>query len=303
MERLTDLFSRKPRTFSFELFPPHTTKGHERLWNTVEALTRLGADFASCTYGAGGGRRDQTLDIVRRIQEDYGLPGLAHLTCVCHSRREIREILDELKRNGIRNVLALRGDPPRDRPDWTPGPDDFHYSHELCAYIRDRFDDWFSIGVAGFPEGHPQAPDRTTDRRFLKQKIDSGADFVITQLFFRNRDYFDYIAGLRELGVTARVIPGVLPITDYDALLRFCGLCGATIPEEVHRLFGPLRGDPRATLDAGIAFALDQCRELLAGGAPGLHFYCLNKPHPTDVLLEELRSVPPPVRPSEPVRS
>jgi len=277
-------------TFSLELFPPKTEEGYKKLLATIPLLCALGPDFISCTYGAGGGSREKTLDIVEHIQNHYHVPSIAHLTCVLHTKKELGAILSEMKRRGIARVLALRGDAPKDNPDWTPGADNFKYSWELVAFIREHFGEHFSIGVAGFPEGHVLCRDRELDARYLKNKFDKGADYVITQLFFNNQDYFDYVARLRKLGVTNRVIPGILPITDYPALVRFCGMCGASIPEEVHNIFKPLANDPEKTLTAGINFCLKQCRDLIRGGAPGLHFYALNKVHPVDVIIKELKS-------------
>ena len=245
-------------------------------------------DFISCTYGAGGGSREKTLDIVEHIQNHHNIPSVAHLTCVLHTKDEIKDILTEMKTRGISNVLALRGDPPKDDPHWAPGINNFKYSWELVAFIREHFRDHFSIGVAGFPEGHMLCPDRELDARYLKNKIDHGADYVITQLFFKTQDYFDYVARLRKLGVTARIIPGILPVTDYRGLINFCSRCGTSIPQEVHDIFKPLTNDPIATLYAGIDLCLKQCRDLLKGGAPGLHFYTLNKIHPVDMIIKEL---------------
>jgi methylenetetrahydrofolate reductase (NADPH) len=277
-------------TFSFELFPPKTEEGYKKLLTTIPLLCALGPDFISCTYGAGGGNRGKTLDIVEHIQNVHHVPSIAHLTCVLHTKKELNAILNEMKRRGIARVLALRGDAPRDNPNWTPGEDNFKYSWELVHFIREHFGDHFTIGVAGFPEGHVLCRDRELDARYLKNKIDNGADYVITQLFFNNQDYFDYVTRLRKLGVTNRIIPGILPITDYPALVRFCGMCGASIPEAVHAIFKPLANDPEKTLAAGIDFCLKQCRDLLQGGAPGLHFYALNKVHPVDVIIKELKS-------------
>jgi methylenetetrahydrofolate reductase (NADPH) len=166
---------------------------------------------------------------------------------------------------------------------------DFRYSSELVAFIRRHLKDSVSIGVAGFPEKHLLAPDADSDARYLREKIRAGADFVITQLFFDNRKYFEYVERLRGLGVTARVIPGILPVTDYEALKRFCQRCGAGIPEKIHSLFAPIAGDPAKTLAAGIEYAVSQCRELLAGGAPGIHFYALNKPNPVSDIWRKLK--------------
>lgn len=288
MEKLIDIFNTEPRTFSIEIFPPKTEKGMASLQATLEDFSRIKPDFISVTYGAGGSSRDTTLRIVRLVQEKYKLLALHHFTCVIHSRGEIKAILDEIKGHGIRNILALRGDAPKDNPGWTPGPDNFQHSSELVAFIRANYGDFFSIGVAGFPEGHPLASDRDFDAQILKKKVDAGGEFVMTQLFFDNALYFDYVKRLRALGVAARVIPGILPITNYENAVNFCKGCGASIPQKVHDIFQPIAGDPDKTLEAGIRFAIDQCRELLAGGAPGLHLYTLNKTEPVCTILRSL---------------
>ena len=288
MPKVTQIFQQKNRTYSFELFPPKTDQGYQKLLEIIGQLAELKPDFISCTYGAGGGSRDKTFDIVEHIEKYHHVTAVAHLTCVCHTKDEIRSILDNIKKRGIQNVLALRGDPPKDNPDWKPGPDNFRYSSELCAFIRQHFGQHFGIGVAGFPEGHLLCRDREKDADFLKMKTDAGADYVITQLFFKNQDYFDYVKRLKKRGVNARVLPGILPITDYGALLRFANLCGATITDELKAIFAPIQDDKEKTLQAGINFAVKQCRELLASGAPGLHFYCLNKLHPVKDILDQV---------------
>lgn len=289
MNKITEIFKFNPRTYSFELFPPKTEQGSLNLIKTIDDLAQLHPDFISCTYGAGGGSRDKTLDIVDHIQSKKQIAGLAHLTCVLHTKDEIKTILENTKSRGVKNILALRGDHPLDHPNWQPGEQNFKYSSDLCAFIRKNFGEYYSIGVAGFPEGHILCKDRDKDAQFLKTKTDSGADFVITQLFFNNNDYFSYVNRLRKLGVIARVIPGILTITNYQSLIKFSEICGATISSEVKSIFEPIQNDPDKTLEAGIRFAIRQCKDLLKGGAPGLHFYCLNKSHPTDVVLAEVR--------------
>lgn len=289
MQKLTNLFLNKTKTFSFELFPPKTPEGHEKLLHTIALLCNLKPDFISCTYGAGGGSRDKTLDIVEHIQKTHHVPGVAHLTCVMHTKNQIKNILTEIQRRGISNVLALRGDPPKDNPNWKPGVDNFHYSDELVSFMRQHFGDHFGIGVAGFPEGHILSTDIDEDAKYLKGKIEAGADFVITQLFFDNKDYFEYVARLRKLGVENRIIPGILPITDYNGLVRFCTTCGATIPQKVHDIFKPIASDPEKTIEAGIKFCIEQCKQLLTLGAPGIHFYTLNKIEPVKTILKSLR--------------
>ncbi|OGX19168.1 MAG: methylenetetrahydrofolate reductase [NAD(P)H] [Omnitrophica WOR_2 bacterium GWC2_45_7] len=290
MHKITDIFQHKKRTYSLELFPAKTEQGHQKLLTTIEELCRLKPDFISCTYGAGGGSRQRTFEIVQHIEQTHRVTGLAHLTCVLHTKTELKNILEDIKSRGIRNILALRGDTPGDHPDWQPTEENFKYSSELCAFIRANFNGYFGIGVAGFPEGHVLCPDRELDAQYLKTKIDNGGDFVITQLFFDNKDYFEYVTRLRNIGVTARIIPGILPITNYQNLKKFCGLCGAGIPDKVKKIFEPIENDLDATAHAGIQFAIQQCRELLEGGAPGLHFYCLNKLSPTDEILSTIRN-------------
>lgn len=288
MQRITEIFDTKEKTISFELFPPKTDKGFENLKKTVAQLAELKPDFISCTYGAGGGSRDKTLDIVEMIEKEHNTIALAHLTCVLNTKDQIKAIVEDIQSRGVKNILALRGDPPADNPDWQPGEDNFHYSSELCEFIRKEFGDEFALGVAGFPEGHLLCPDRDKDAEYLKLKIDNGADFVITQLFFDNQDYFEYTQRLKNLGITNRIIPGVLPITDWNALVRFTGLCGATITQELEDIFKPLADDKEATYKAGVEFAVNQAQQLLDAGAPGIHFYSLNKLQPTKDILEQL---------------
>ncbi|MBF0532873.1 MAG: methylenetetrahydrofolate reductase [Candidatus Omnitrophica bacterium] len=286
MRKITDIFKSQPITFSCEIFPPKTEQGYENLKTTISEWARLKPDFISCTYGAGGGNREKTLDIVQLIQNRHQIAGLAHLTCVLNTKQQIREIVEDIKRRGVRNILALRGDPPLDNPNWQPGENNFRFSKDLCADIRLQYGDFFSIGAAGFPEGHILCKDRDRDAGYLKNKIENGAEFVITQFFFDNADYFAYVERLRRIGVTARVIPGLLPITNYENMIKFCKMNGTTITPQVKQIFEPIQNDPSATLKAGIAFAIQQSRALLKGGAPGLHFYCLNKIHPTQEIWE-----------------
>lgn len=289
MKKISDIFKEKERTFSLEIFPPKTEKGLNNLIGTIAALCELQPDFISCTYGAGGGSREKTLDLVEHIQNTHKIPAMAHLTCVQHSKDDIQAIVKDIESRQIQNILALRGDPPQDNPDWQPSEENFKYSCELVSFIKTSFNNYFSIGVAGFPEGHILCNDLNKDSEFLKTKFDNGADFVITQFFFNNDHYFKYVKRLRALGVQSRIIPGILPITNYEGLIRFSNLCGATVPEEIKEAFSPLADDKKATLNAGIQFAIKQCKELLEGGAPGLHFYSLNKLEPTRSILAEVR--------------
>ena len=290
MRKVPEIFQDKSPTFSFEFFPPKTEKGFAKLLETVRSLSDLAPDFISCTYGAGGGNREKTFDIVQHIQNEHQIPGVAHLTCVLNSKKEILEILNDIKGRGIRNVLALRGDPPLDQPDWTPGEDNFAYSYQLCQFIRDHFGDFFGIGVAGFPESHPLCRDKEKDAQFLKMKLDSGGDYVLTQFFWDNRDYFEYIHRLQKIGITARIIPGIFPFTDYEKMKGFALKDGIGITSELQDIFEPIKTDREKTVAAVIDFTVRRCRELLGGGAPGLHFYTLNKAHPVDEIVKQLKS-------------
>jgi methylenetetrahydrofolate reductase (NADPH) len=288
MEKLTDIFNSEPRTFSIEIFPPKTEQGMASLQESLGELASLKPDFVSVTYGAGGSSRERTLDVVRLVQDKYKLLPMHHFTCVAHTKSEIKGILDQLKELGICNILALRGDAPKDQPDWTPGPENFKYSSELVSFIRENYGDFFSIGVAGFPEGHPLTIGRDADAEILKKKIDAGGEFVVTQLFFDNDLYFSYVNRLKALGVNARVIPGVLPITNYESVINFCKACGASVPQKIHDIFKPIANDKEKMLEIGTRFAIGQCRDLLDGGAPGLHLYTLNKAEPVKAILKAL---------------
>ncbi len=288
IRKISDILREKERTYSFEFFPPKTEKGRERLHEAASVYATLEPDWFSVTYGAGGSTRGLTMDITDEFQRSFGVPVMHHFTCIGHSQAELKAMLAEMKKRSICNILALYGDPPQDVEHWEPAPDRLEYCYQLVELIRSN-DSFFSIGVAGFPEGHIDCPDKEIDSKYLKIKIDAGGDFAITQLFFDNKDYFEYVERVRKIGVTVRIIPGILPITDYQRLLRFCNTCGATIPQRVHDIFGPLDGDDEASYKAGVEFAVEQCNELLEGGAPGLHFYTLNKLDPTRDILNKIK--------------
>jgi methylenetetrahydrofolate reductase (NADPH) len=276
-------------SISFEFFPTKTPEGERTLLEqTIPTLAVLNPDFCSVTYGAGGGTREKTLDIVNRIQCVQGLPTMAHLTCVNATREETRAILRQADGYGIRNILALRGDPPGGGP-FVPMADGFEYSYQLVQFIRETGE--FSIGVAGFPEGHIAATEgKLVDWQRLKHKIDHGADFVVTQLFFDNRDYLEFRDHLAGLGVTVPLIPGILPILSTSQIKRFTALSGATLPEPLLARLESTSSDAEAT-QVGIEYATMQCEELLREGAPGLHFYTLNKARSTTEVLKNLSLV------------
>lgn len=288
--KITEIFEKKEKTFSFEIFPPKTPEGDIKLIHeTLKELSLLSPDFVSCTYGAAGGNKDKTLALVEHIQKAYNIPSMAHLTCISHTKDEIHDIVKKIKTKGIQNILALRGDPPKDNPDLVPGIDNYKHSSELITFLRQEYKDDFCLGVAGFPEMHPLSDNKEIDIKYLKNKVDCGADFIITQLFFDNKIYFDYVESVKNAGITVRIIPGILPITSYDGLIKFCNTCGATIPEKVHKIFAPIKDNPEKVMQAGIDFAINQCIELLSNGAPGIHFYTLNKIHPIKEIITAVR--------------
>ncbi len=257
------------------------------LFERARALRKLGASFCSVTYGAGGSTRRNTIDLVCRFQAELGLVGMAHLTCVGHSQTALREILSELKNRGVENLMCLRGDPPRDATAFTPAPDGFAHAAELVALARQNGD--FCIGVAGYPETHPESGDALQDLQHLKAKLDCGADFVTTQLFFDARDYFDFVARARQLGIRQRIIPGIMPILNYRQIVRFTRMCGASIPLALQERLEPVAEDANAVFAIGVDWAWQQCETLLAGGAPGIHFYTLNRSRATQLIFERLR--------------
>ncbi|HVS29248.1 MAG TPA: methylenetetrahydrofolate reductase [NAD(P)H] [Solirubrobacteraceae bacterium] len=273
--------------FSFEFFPPKTDEGERNLQRALSELAPLEPSFVSVTYGAGGSTRARTVEITKQIKQEHGIEAMAHLSCVGTTREELREILDSVATAGIDNVLALRGDPPKGETDWKPTPGGLMYSTELAELISESYD--FAIGAACFPEVHPEAPDLAHDLRFLKQKIDAGATFLITQLFFDNRLYFDFVDEARAAGITLPIIPGIIPVTNVDQLKRITSLCGASIPPPLLEQL-ELRGDDSdAVLELGVAYATLQCAELLARGSPGIHFYTVNKSPATRAILSALK--------------
>jgi methylenetetrahydrofolate reductase (NADPH) len=277
--------------FSFEFFPPKTDEGERNLRDALWALRDLEPDFVSVTYGAGGSTRGLTLELTRWIKQELGVEAMAHLSCVGATRDELCVILDSIVGAGIENVLALRGDPPRGETSWTPHPGGLRYSSELAALISDRYP--ACVGAACFPEVHPEAVDLASDLRFLKEKVDSGVSFLVTQLFFDNEAYFRFVDEARAAGIDVPIIPGIMPITDVGQIKRFTDMCGASIPEQLLRQLevrAPFSGE---VLQLGVSYATLQCAELLARGAPGIHFYTLNRSPATRAILSALRLLRP----------
>ena len=288
--RITDALGGDEPVFSFEFFPPKTAEGVAQLFETVEALRPLEPDYVSVTYGAGGATRDGTVEIATRIKHEYGIETMAHLSCVGETREGLAEILDRFADADIKNVLALRGDPPRGEASFAQPDGGLGSAAELTGFIaaEDRWD--FTIGGACFPEVHPEAPSLADDLRYLKTKVDSGASFLITQLFFDNAAYWDFVEAARERGIDVPIIPGVIPIASYGQVARICSLCDATIPPHLDEAMRALGGDQEAEALLGVAYASRQCEELLAGGAPGIHFYALNRAPGTRAVLSALRA-------------
>lgn len=280
--------SPRKRIFSFEFFPPKTDEGVVNLLRTVEDLRDAHApDYVSVTYGAGGSTRTRTLEVVSRIQNELGIRAMAHQTCVAASRDEIREHVGVLRDRGITHVLALRGDPPKDRAEFVAPKDGFRYGSDLVAFLRETFPE-MTIGAACYPEVHPESRTADDDLRFAKLKVENGAKFLITQLFFDNDCYFRFVDRARAAGIDVPIVPGIMPITNYAQIQRFTKMCGATIPKDLCARLERFADDPAIVMANGIEQAVRQCRDLLAGGAPGVHFYTLNKSHATRSVLAAL---------------
>jgi methylenetetrahydrofolate reductase (NADPH) len=285
--RIDELLTSSGPVFSFEFFPPRTPEGVETLFETVEALKPLTPSFVSVTYGAGGATRDGTVEIATRVKREHGLETMAHLSCVGETAQGLVEILDRLEAGGIDNILALRGDPPRGETEFKRPEGGLDSAADLAGFIHERYG--FAIGGACFPEVHPEAPSLEADLAYLKTKVTSGASFLITQLFFDNRIYFDFVDAARATGIDVPIVPGVIPIASYAQITRFCQLCDASIPEPLAEAMDALGGDQDAEAELGMAYAARQCEELLAGGAPGIHFYTLNRAPATRAVLSALR--------------
>ena len=285
--RIDAILAAERPVFSFEFFPPRTPEGVETLFETIEALKPLEPSFVSVTYGAGGATRDGTVEIVTTIKRDHGLETMGHLSCVGETTAGLVEILDRFQAVGIDNILALRGDPPRGEEEFKRPEGGLDCAADLTAFISERYR--FAIGGACFPEVHPEAASLEEDLAYLKTKVTSGAGFLITQLFFDNRVYFDFVRAARAAGIDVPIIPGVIPITSYAQIARFCELCAASIPQPLAEAMATLGGDQDAEAELGAAYAARQCEELLAAGAPGIHFYTLNKAPATRAVLGALR--------------
>jgi len=289
--RIDHTFGQGKPTISFEFFPPKTDAGFQSLFATIEHLRPIKPTYVSVTYGAGGSTRDRTIDIVKGIKNDYGIEAMAHFSCVGATADELRQTIDRIRDAGVHNVLALRGDPPAGEVEWKATSGGLQYSTELIALLADGYD--FAIGAACFPEVHPEAPDLSHDLRFLREKCAAGAGFLITQLFFDNRLYFGFVRAARAAGIDAPIIPGIIPITNVAQIKRFTQMCGASIPQPLLEQLELREDDPDAVVELGVAYATAQCADLLVRGAPGIHFYTLNKSPSTRAILSALRLLRP----------
>jgi methylenetetrahydrofolate reductase (NADH) len=287
MTRIVDLLNGPDPTFSFEFFPPKTPEGEANFEKALQELAPLAPSFVSVTYGAGGTTRDKTVETVRHIRDELGLEAMAHFTCVGATTEELRGTLEEIREAGIENVLALRGDPPRGQEEWVASEGGLEFSHQLVGLLREDYD--FSIAAACFPETHIHATSSEDDLRYLKEKVDAGVDYLITQLFFDNALYFDFVDRARAIGIDVPIIPGIMPITGYGQIAKITSMCGATMPEHVLTELDARQDDPRAVADFGVSYATMQCADLLAKGAPGVHFCTLNRSPATRAILSTLR--------------
>lgn len=285
--RINEIIAAETPVFSFEFFPPKTEAGEQNLYAALRDLKTLEPSFVSVTYGAGGSSREKTIEIVKRIKDEFGLEAMAHFTCVGATVQQLRETLDEMRAAGIENVLALRGDPPEGQQDWTKTDGGLEYSRELVELIGADYP--FAIGAACFPETHIHAESAESDLRYLAEKVQAGVDFLITQMFFDNSFYFDFVARARAAGVEVPIIPGVMPITRVGQVERMAQMCGSEIPDGLRRELHARADDAEAVLDFGVAYATLQCAELLAAGAPGIHFYTLNRSPATRAILSALK--------------
>ncbi len=295
---IRDRLAHKRPVFSFEFFPPKTKRSVRALWTNLEQLALLEPDFVSVTYGAGGSTRTRTIDLVARIKRELGIEPVAHLTCVGASRDDLCRVIDDLGERGVQNILALRGDPPRGQDGFTPAPDGLRHASELVALIHERGD--FCVGAACYPEVHPEAKSAASDLQFLKQKVDAGVDFLVSQLFFDNTHFHRFLKAAREAGITVPIMPGIMPVTNLSQIQRFSQMCGATLPKPFVKRLELAGDDPQAVFWAGVQYASYQCRALLeppvtdpfvrpAKGVPGIHFYTLNRSPATRAIFEILR--------------
>lgn len=296
--RICERLAHKQPVFSFEFFPPKSEQSERSLWRSLEQLVALRPDFVSVTYGAGGSTRDRSLELATSIKERLGIEAAAHLTCVGASRDELAFVLDKLGESGVQNIVALRGDPPKGQSHFEARADGFRYASELVAFIKARGD--FCVGAACYPEKHPEAKDLESDIRWLAHKVDAGADYLVSQMFFDNAHYFSFLDKVRAAKIEVPVIPGIMPVTNVGQIRRIAELCGAEIPRVLDQRLRAVEDDPHEVFWAGVSYAAHQCRGLLSpresvpfevpgAPVPGLHFYTLNRSPASRAIFEILR--------------
>ncbi len=284
--RIDQLLGKGSPIVSFEFFPPKTDAGFTSLFQTIDELKPINPSYVSVTYGAGGSTREKTVQLVERIQRELGIRSMAHLTCVGHTADEIGSILDDLWKGGVQNVLALRGDPPAGQSTFVGTDGGFANADALTKFVASRHP--FCVGVAGYPEGHPQCLNRTRDLEYLKQKIDNGGNFVVTQLFFDNQEFYRFRDAARVMGIKVPIVAGIMPILNVSQIKRFVGMCGAKIPQPLLLKLEAIEADADAVHTAGVEHAAEQCRDLIANGVDGVHFYTLNKSKATVQICKML---------------
>ena len=287
--KISEILKQIKTSISFEFFPPKTEEAEKQLFKTIKDLEHLNPTFVSVTYGAGGSTRDRTRNIVKKIHEETKLTVMAHLTCIGHSKKELLEILQDYKNIGIQNILALRGDIPVNQENFKIPEDGCHYANELVELIRENFGDYFSIAVACYPEGHPESPNIERDIYYFKKKVEAGADFAITQMFFENKYFYEYVDKVRKEGIDIPIIPGIMPITNFKQIRKFAAMCGATIPENLVKELEKYEDNPEMVKKVGIEYATHQCIDLLNHNVKGLHFYTLNKSDATIQIYNKIK--------------
>lgn len=291
--RLRDIYASIQPAISIEFFPPKTAQGDANLESRLPRIKQLHPAFCSVTYGAAGSSRDKTLSWVKRLKHDFAFEVMCHLTCVGQSRSEIDSVLQELQDAQVENIIALRGDPPAGVAEWTPHPEGYHYAAELVRAAKDK---GFSIAVAGFPEGHPESPGREAGIRHLKEKVDAGADAIVTQLFLDNSDYYAFVEDARAAGIDVPIVPGILPFRTVAQLRKFTTVYARTmtgparVPAQLETRLATVENNDEAAYQLGIDYATEQCRDLLRNGVPGIHFYCLNESQAVEAILKNLNA-------------
>lgn len=284
---MRDIYGKGQFGLSFEVFPPKSTDADDALVETLERLAAYQPSFISCTYGAGGTTRVRTLEWCETIQNRFGTMATAHFTCVGATRDQLLEWLQLAESKGIKNIMALRGDPPQGEQKFQAVEGGFRYANELVTLIRGEFPQ-MGIGVAGYPEKHPEATDADVDLQNLKRKVDAGADVVVSQLFYRNANYFAFLDRFRQAGIRVPLVPGIMPITEFARIKRIAAMCGAVVPDELASRLEAAQDDKEAQFEIGVEWAIDQCRELMDQGVPGIHFYVLNRSQACERILGAL---------------